>query len=136
MLDGRIEIITDEIDRAFLDAAAACAFEGPRDVKILYSPLHGVGAAAVMPLLEKDGFSNVEVYGPHQQPSGDFPNVPGHVSNPENKAVFDKPIQHAKEIGADLVLATDPDCDRIGCAAPEWDAPAHRLRRGMPIRRI
>jgi phosphomannomutase len=120
---GKIEIITDEIDKAFLDEAAACAFEGPRDVKILYSPLHGVGAAAVMPLLQRDGFRNVELYGPNAEPSGDFPNVPGHVSNPENSAVFDKPIEYAKQIGADLVLATDPDCDRIGCAAPVTTDP-------------
>ncbi|MGB0597353.1 MAG: phospho-sugar mutase [Rubripirellula sp.] len=116
--DGRVEIITAEIDQAFADEAAACAFEGPRDANILYTPLHGVGTAAVLPLLQRDGFTNVEVYGPHSEPSGDFPNVPGHVSNPENKVVFDAPIEHAKQTGADLILATDPDCDRIGCAAP------------------
>ncbi len=112
--DGRVEIITAEIDQAFADEAAACAFEGPRDANILYTPLHGVGTAAVLPLLQRDGFTNVEVYGPHSEPSGDFPNVPGHVSNPENKVVFDAPIEHAKQTGADLILATDPDCDRIG----------------------
>ncbi|MEE2934680.1 MAG: phospho-sugar mutase [Planctomycetota bacterium] len=116
--DGRVEIITAEIDQAFADEAAACAFEGPRDANILYTPLHGVGAAAVLPLLQRDGFTNVEVYSPHREPNGDFPNVPGHVSNPENKVVFDAPIEHAKQTGADLILATDPDCDRIGCAAP------------------
>ena len=57
--DGRVEVITDEIDRSYFDAVAACAFEGPRDAKILYSPLHGVGAAAVIPVLERDGFDNV-----------------------------------------------------------------------------
>ena len=71
-----------------------------------------------MPLLQRDGFTDIHVYRPHATPSGDFPNVPGHVSNPENKAVFDQPIEHGREIGADLILATDPDCDRIGCAAP------------------
>ncbi|MEM8670820.1 MAG: phospho-sugar mutase [Planctomycetota bacterium] len=124
LADGNVEIITEEIDAAFLDEAAACAFEGPRDVNILYTPLHGVGAAAVVPLLKRDGFEAVEVYGPHAEPSGDFPNVPGHVSNPENKIVFDAPIEHAKSVGADLVLATDPDCDRIGCAAPMTSDPS------------
>ena len=116
LADGKVEIVTDRIDAAYTDAAAACALPGPRDAKILYTPLHGVGAACVMPLLERDGFTDVEVYGPNAEPSGDFPNVPGHVSNPENKAVFDKPIEHAKAGGFDLVIATDPDCDRIGCA--------------------
>lgn len=118
LANGQVEVVTDEIDKAYLDAASACAFDGPRDAKVLYTPLHGVGSAAVVPLLDRDGFQSVEVYAPHQEPSGDFPNVPGHVSNPENKAVFDKPIESAQQEGFDLVLATDPDCDRIGCAAP------------------
>ncbi len=118
LANGQVEVVTDEIDKAYLDAASACAFDGPRDAKVLYTPLHGVGSAAVVPLLDRDGFQSVEVYAPHQEPSGDFPNVPGHVSNPENKAVFDKPIESAQREGFDLVLATDPDCDRIGCAAP------------------
>lgn len=119
LADGRIEIVTEEVDKAYFDAASACAFEGPRDVKIMYSPLHGVGAEAVLPLLARDGFSGVQVYGPHAEKSGDFPNVPGHVSNPENTAVFDEPIKSGQAAGADLILATDPDCDRIGCAAPK-----------------
>jgi len=116
--DGHIEAVTEEIDKAYTEAAAACGFAGARDARILYSPLHGVGAAAVVPLLKRDGFTDVHVYGPHETPSGDFPNVPGHVSNPENQAVFDKPIEYGQEISANLILATDPDCDRIGCAAP------------------
>jgi phosphomannomutase len=118
LADGRVEVVTDEIDQAYFEEAAACAFEGPRDCRVLYSPLHGVGAAAVLPLLERDGFTDVEIYGPHKELSGDFPNVPGHVSNPENSAIFDEPIRHAQATSADLILATDPDCDRIGCAAP------------------
>ena len=119
LADGHVEVVTEEIDKAFLEAAAAQAFPGPRDAKILYSPLHGVGAEAVMPLLQRDGFKDVEVYGPHEEKSGDFPNVPGHVSNPENKAVFDAPIEYAKSENFDLILATDPDCDRLGVAAPK-----------------
>lgn len=118
LADGKVEIVTEEIDQAFLKVASEQAFEGARDVNILYTPLHGVGAEAVMPLLAADGFSSVEVYGPHAEKSGDFPNVPGHVSNPENKAVFEAPIEYAKANGFDLILATDPDCDRLGVAAP------------------
>jgi phosphoglucomutase/phosphomannomutase len=58
------------------------------------------------------------VFSQHAKPDGDFPNVPGHVANPENPQVFDAIIAHASHTGADLVVATDPDCDRIGCAAP------------------
>ncbi|MGE3780138.1 MAG: phospho-sugar mutase, partial [Pirellulaceae bacterium] len=72
----------------------------------------------VCPALFKDGFRDVEVFAPHSEPSGDFPNVPGHVSNPENPQVFDAMIERAQQVGADLILATDPDCDRMGAAAP------------------
>lgn len=115
---GKVEICTEEVDAAFLAEVKNYSYEGPRDAKIIFSPLHGVGAFAVMPALAQAGFSDAEVYGPHEEPSGDFPNVPGHVSNPENKVVFDAIIEQAKATGADVILATDPDCDRLGCAAP------------------
>jgi phosphoglucomutase/phosphomannomutase len=78
----------------------------------------------VLPALAADGFKEVELFGPHAQPDGDFPNVPGHVANPENPAVFDIIIQRAQQIGADLILASDPDCDRLGAAAPLSAKPA------------
>lgn len=115
---GKVVVCTPEVDAAFLQAVAAQRLPGPRELSIVYSPLHGVGASAVMPALAQDGFNRVELYEPHREPSGDFPNVPGHVSNPENPAVFEAIIQRAQQAEADLVLATDPDCDRMGCAAP------------------
>ncbi|MCC9609634.1 phospho-sugar mutase [Blastopirellula sp. JC732] len=115
---GNVEICTAEVDAAFIENVKGQRFAGPRDLKLIYSPLHGVGASAVIPALKADGFTDVEIYGPHAEPNGDFPNVPGHVSNPENPQVFDAIIERAKEAGAEFVLATDPDCDRVGCAAP------------------
>ncbi|MEX0825063.1 MAG: phospho-sugar mutase [Pirellulaceae bacterium] len=124
LADGKVEICTEEVDEAYLQAALQCRFEGPRDARVLFSPLHGVGAFGTIPLLERDGFREVEVYEPHAEPSGDFPNVPGNVSNPENSAVFDKPIEYARANAFDVVLATDPDGDRMGCAAPLTTDPA------------
>jgi phosphoglucomutase/phosphomannomutase len=115
---GRIVTCQDEVDEKFYEAVLTQATPGPRDLKLIYSPLHGVGATAVLPVLERDGFTDVEVFGPHATPDPDFTNVPGHVANPENPRVFDAIIERAVEVGADLALATDPDCDRIGCAAP------------------
>jgi phosphoglucomutase/phosphomannomutase len=115
---GKIVRCQEEVDAKFQAAVLTQATPGPRDLKVIYSPLHGVGATAVIPVLAADGFKEVEVFGPHAQPDGDFPNVPGHVANPENAIVFDAIIVRAKAVGADLALATDPDCDRIGCAAP------------------
>jgi len=120
---GQIVQCQTEVDRAYVAAAAGCALGGPRALKVIYSPLHGVGATAVAPVLAAAGFRDVEIFGPHAEPNGDFPNVPGHVANPENPAVFDALIARAKDVGADLVLASDPDCDRIGCAAPTTRDP-------------
>ncbi len=118
LADARVVMCNEEVDAAFLDQVVAQSRPGSRDLKIIYSPLHGVGVEAVPPVLAKAGFEDVEVFQPHAEPSGDFPNVPNHVSNPENPAVFDAIIQRAQEVGGELILATDPDCDRMGCAAP------------------
>ncbi len=115
---GKVEYCQQEVDRAFIAAVQKQAIPGPRAIKILYSPLHGVGCSAVLPALEADGFTDVEVFGPHALPDPDFTNVPGHVANPENPAVFDAIIARAQETSADLIMASDPDCDRLGCAAP------------------
>jgi phosphoglucomutase/phosphomannomutase len=115
---GKVSIVTEEIDKAFLAEAVKFSWPGSRDVRVMYSPLHGVGGFAVLPLLKAAGFKDVVVFGPHSKPDGNFTNVPGHVSNPENSIVFDAMIEEAKGDGTDIILATDPDCDRLGCAAP------------------
>jgi phosphoglucomutase/phosphomannomutase len=120
---GDVIICTDEIDKAYVAAVTAQRRDGPRELKIIYSPLHGVGESAVRPVLEADGFTDLEVFEEHREPSGDFPNVPGHVSNPEMSVVYGSIMERASKVGAHLVLVTDPDCDRMGCAAPLTLAP-------------
>ena len=115
---GQVIFCKEEIDAALLDEHLQQSVPGPRDLHVIYSPLHGVGEFNVRTLLEADGFSRIEIYEPHREPNGDFPNVPGHVSNPENPAVFQAIIEHAQRVGGELILATDPDCDRMGAAAP------------------
>jgi len=115
---GKIHLCTAEVDAALLQEHLQHSIDGPRDLRIIFSPLHGVGEFNVKSLLNAVGFEHLEIYEPHRQPSGDFPNVPGHVSNPENPAVFREIIQHAQNTGAELILASDPDCDRMGAAAP------------------
>ncbi|NMC19042.1 MAG: phospho-sugar mutase [Thermogutta sp.] len=115
---GLVVPCTEEVDAAYRAALARQSRPGPRDLRVLYSPLHGVGSTAVLPGLEAAGFEQVEVFGPHAEPNGDFPNVVDHVANPENPRVFDAMIDEARRRGFDLVLATDPDADRLGCAAP------------------
>lgn len=116
MAAGKVVYCQEEVDAAFIKAVLTQSVPGPRNIKILYSPLHGVGASAVYPVLTEAGFREVEIFAPHAEPNGDFPNVPNHVANPENAIVFDSMIEQAKQTGVDLILATDPDCDRLGCA--------------------
>jgi len=116
--DGSVKLILEEIDEVLKTEEAKHSFPGPRDLKIIYSPLHGVGEANVTAILNEVGFHDLEIYAPHREPDGDFPNVPNHVSNPENAEVFTAIIKHAQQTGADLILATDPDADRMGAAAP------------------
>ena len=115
---GHVEFCEEEMDRRYRAAILEQSFAGPRDLSILYSPLHGVGLTSVLPVLEADGFKRVEVFEPHAEPNGDFPSVPGGIANPENPAVFNCLIERAEEINADMVVASDPDADRIGAAVP------------------
>jgi phosphoglucomutase/phosphomannomutase len=117
LASGQIEYCQEEVDSAFVAAVMRQSTAGPRELNIIYSPLHGVGCSAVCPVLRAAEFKDVEVFGPHGTPDPDFTNVPGHVANPENAVVFDAMIARGRQIGADLILATDPDCDRLGCAA-------------------
>ena len=116
--NGRVVFMEEEIDPAFVRAVLKQATTGSRDLSVLYTPLHGVGATAIIPVLEGAGFQNVRLYGPQAEPNGDFPNVPGHVANPENPEVLTGAIQEARNQSDDVVMASDPDCDRLGAAAP------------------
>jgi len=115
---GKVKFVTQEIDEKFQNEALKFSWAGERNARIVYSPLHGVGGFVVPSLLKAAGFSEVLEYQPQSTPDGDFPNVPGHVSNPENPAVFDAIVEYAKSVKADIALATDPDCDRMGCSCP------------------
>jgi phosphomannomutase len=118
LASGRVKYCQEEADVVYLKGVEAQSLPGPREIKILYSPMHGVGGTSVCPALAAAGFADVEVFRPHADPDGDFPNIPGHVANPENPATFDVLIERAQQTGADLILSTDPDADRLGCAAP------------------
>ena len=129
----QIEYFQEEMDRDYQAAVLKQSFPGPRELSILYSPLHGVGLTSVLPVLEADGFKRIEIFGPHSQPNGDFPNVPGGVANPENPTAFDSLIERAEQIDADLIIASDPDADRIGAAARIAPGDAWKVLTGNQI---
>lgn len=84
------------------------------DIKIVYTPIHGSGYKMVPMALRKAGFTNLTTLEGAQPPNGNFPTV--ESPNPENPEALEIAVNKAKEIGAELVMGTDPDCDRMGCA--------------------
>ncbi len=91
----------------------------PPSISIVYTPLHGSGRKPVTKILAKAGFLDVHVVKAQEEPDGNFPTVKS--PNPEDRAALALGIKMAEEIGADLVIGTDPDSDRIGAAAKAGD---------------
>ena len=90
-----------------------------KDVKIVYSPLNGTGREPVLRVLKESGFTNVEVVKEQEYPDGNFPTCP--YPNPEIKEAMALGMEYAKKEKADLLIATDPDCDRVGIAVRNKD---------------
>ncbi len=112
--DGKVKIVGKEIDEAYLLEVGKQTLSPARDVVGIYSPLHGAGETNCYETIVRLGFSGVEIFEPHREPDGNFPGVPKQYPNPENTAVYDPLTDRAKEIDADLLLASDPDADRVG----------------------
>ncbi len=117
---GIIEIIGEDVDKAYLENVYAQAIdldtvkEMAEDIKIVYTPLHGAGYKLVPRVIEMLGIKNLYMVPEQSTPDGDFPTTP--FPNPEYKDVFTPGIALAKQIGSDLIIATDPDADRVGIA--------------------
>ncbi len=114
---GAVKMISDDVKRAFLDAVSAQSVLDkavPRDVSIVYTPLNGTGISCVPQCLEENGFTNITIPDEQKEPDGDFPTCP--YPNPEIREALRVSIEYAERLGSDLVLATDPDCDRVGVA--------------------
>lgn len=117
LADGSIVLVGDEIDRAYLTAVVTLSLSKSRDAHAVFTPLHGVGESSAYRALTQSGFPHVEVLEAQRSLDGDFPNVPLHLPNPELPTALGPACERATECGADLVLATDPDADRLGVAA-------------------
>ncbi len=103
------------VDR-YLDTIAELAEDGPRDLDLVYTPLHGVGGSSVLQVLETAGFSAPRVVEQQEQPDPDFPTVA--FPNPEEPGAMDLALALAEAHDADLVVANDPDADRCAAAVP------------------
>ena len=100
-----------------------------KDIKIVYTPLHGTGNIPVRRVLKELGFENVYVVKEQELPDGDFPTV--SYPNPEAAEAFELGLKLAKEVDADLVLATDPDADRLGVRVKDKNGEYHDLTGNM-----
>ncbi len=116
--DGRIRLISDEVLAAFLEAVKAQSAlfgeQACKDIAIVYSPLNGAGYVPVTRALKELGYARVTVVEEQRLPDGRFPTCP--YPNPEIREAMALGIAYAGRLGADLLLATDPDCDRVGVA--------------------
>lgn len=113
-----IEYIPDEILDKFINIVKANSVLGKekvnKDVKIVYTPLNGAGLVPVTKILKESGYTNVTVVEEQRNPDGHFPTCP--FPNPEVREAMELGISYAKKNDADLLIATDPDCDRVGIA--------------------
>ena len=131
---GLYQVIGPDMDDRYMEALKKLAIhpeimkEEGRDLNIVYTPLHGTGNLPVRRVLDELGFANVHVVEEQALPDGDFPTV--SYPNPEDKNAFSLALKLAKEVDADLVLATDPDADRLGVYARDSHTGEYRSFTG------
>ena len=115
--ESNITIISKEVDEPYLKAVKSLSLNPDiikkhKDLKIVYTALHGTGTVLVPSALKSFGFTNVSFVDEQMIPDGNFPTV--HSPNPEEKAALSMALEKARQVDADLILATDPDADRVG----------------------
>jgi len=119
----------EEVVEAYLSDVGGLVDDGPRDLTTVYTPLHGVGGETVAVVMERAGFPAPHVATAQAEPDPDFPTVA--FPNPEEPGAMDLAMALAAEVGADVVVANDPDADRCAVAVP--DAHGWRMLRGDEV---
>lgn len=117
---GMIEYIGEAVFDAFISAVSSQGVNLDsidKDVAITYTPLHGAGRRCVTTVLARNGFDRVSVVASQAEPNGDFPTCP--YPNPEIREALEEGLKAAAEQGSELLIATDPDCDRMGIAVKD-----------------
>jgi phosphomannomutase len=131
--DDGWQVLGDDVLDAYLDAAArVVADDAPRDLDVVHTPLHGVGRDVLVAALQRAGFAAPYVVPSQGDPDPDFPTVA--FPNPEEPGAIDAALDAARERGADIVLANDPDADRCAVAVPDPAAAGGwRMLRGDEV---
>lgn len=131
--NGMIEYIGNDVYEEFYKAVLGECINPEvskkSDLKIIYTPLNGTGNKPVRTVLSRMGFKDVTVVPSQENPDGHFPTCP--YPNPEIRQAFEEAIKLAEEIGGDILLATDPDCDRVGIAVN--DGGEYKLMTGNEV---
>lgn len=121
LADEKVQYIEDTVLDAFLsevkNQSVLYGEEVNKNVAIVYSPLNGSGLKPVLRALKESGYTNITVVKEQEEPDGNFPTCP--YPNPEIKEAMKLGMEYAKQYNADLLLATDPDCDRVGIAVKD-----------------
>ncbi|WP_138159149.1 phospho-sugar mutase [Peptoniphilus catoniae] len=114
---GLIEILDSSLDEDFYKKTLSMAINEDIDknIKIVYTPLKGTGNKPVREILKRRGFKNVFIVKEEEKPDPDFKGL--DYPNPEEKKVFQRALNYAKDLGGDIIIATDPDCDRVSIMA-------------------
>ncbi len=113
--DDTVQAFYDEVEKACLSKDICAA----SDLRVIYTPLNGTGNKHVRAMLKRIGIKDVRVVASQELPDGNFPTCP--YPNPEIKQVFEEGIRMVSDFPADLIIATDPDCDRVGIAVKNGD---------------
>ena len=119
---GTIQYIEEDVITGFIDAVSERALnpkEIDKNVSIVYTPLNGTGRYCVTRCLKENGYTQITIPKEQEMPDGNFTTCP--YPNPEIREALEVGLKKAKEVGSDLLLATDPDCDRVGVAVREGD---------------
>lgn len=120
-------VLDEEIVTSYVaSAASVIAADGPRDIRVAYTPLHGVGAEVLTAAFTRAGFPAPEAVAEQVEPDPDFPTVT--FPNPEEPGAIDRVVALAEAIGADIAIANDPDADRCAVAVPDRDRGWRMLR--------
>ncbi len=112
--DGRVTIVGQEIDDLYISAVTKEALGTQRNLKIVYSPLHGAGQRNTLPVLRAAGFTDVIPVESQMVPDGNFPTIENGKPNPEEQAANDRAVAEMMSHRADIAITNDPDADRIG----------------------
>lgn len=118
---GGVALISDEVVPAYVQAAVELAVADARGIRIAYTPLHGVGRDVLVRVLGAAGFPPIAVVPQQAEPDPDFPTVA--FPNPEEPGAMDLLLDLARDEGADVAMANDPDADRFACAVPDPSTP-------------